>query len=127
MKGILLNSHCVFPSADIERTAEYYRSHLGFQVVPYLDVKEPHICLYRDQTEIILTRSNGQAVIPNRVLYGYGEDAYFITQDQEELQTEFEKAGVKIVRRLATTDYNNREFVIEDIDSRWIAFGIKIG
>lgn len=25
------------------------------------------------------------------------------------------------------TDYNNKEFVIEDVDGRWIAFGIKQG
>ena len=125
MKGLILDSHCVFPTKDIEKTAEFYQSKLGFKAVPYLEVSEPHICLYRDQTEIILTQSKGQAVIPNRTLYGYGEDAYFISEDQEVLQQEFEKAEVKIVRRLALTDYNNREFVIEDIDGRWIAFGIK--
>lgn len=125
MGTMLLNSHCVFPSPDIERTADYYKTCLGFRPVPYLDATEPHICLYRDKTEIILTRSNGQKVIPNRELYGYGYDAYFITDDQELLQQEFENAGVKIVRRLTKTDYLNREFVIEDIDSRWIGFGMK--
>lgn len=34
---------------------------------------------------------------------------------------------MKIVRNLDNTDYNNKEFVIEDIDGRWIAFGIKVG
>ncbi|WP_342707227.1 hypothetical protein [Fontibacillus panacisegetis] len=33
--------------------------------------------------------------------------------------------GVKIVRSLSTTDYNNKEFVFEDIDRRWIAVGKK--
>lgn len=83
--------------------------------------------MYRDKTEIILTKSNGKKVYPNRDLYGYGYDAYFITQKQEELQKEFVNANVKIVRSLNNTDYNNKEFVIEDIDGRWIAFGIKIG
>ncbi len=125
MERLLIESHCVFPTPDIERTAEFYSAKLGFRAVPYLDVKEPHICLYRDTTEIILTKANTERVFPNRELYGYDEDAYFITQHQEELQAEFQKAGVKIVRELARTDYNNREFIIEDVDGRWIAFGIK--
>jgi hypothetical protein len=121
----LLQSHSIFPTLNIEQTAAYYSQYLGFQVVPYLDTEEPHICLYRDDTEIILTQSQGQRVIPNRELYGYGYDAYFITEQQEQLEKEFEAAGVNIVRALINTDYNNKEFVIEDVDGRWIAFGIK--
>lgn len=100
---------------------------MGFKAVKYLDANEPHICLYRDTTEIILTKTNGQKVIPNRELYRYGYDAYFITKNQEELQEEFINSNVKIVRSLDNTDYNNKEFVIEDIDGRWIGFGIKVG
>ncbi|WMJ22158.1 glyoxalase [Paludicola sp. MB14-C6] len=119
-------SHCVFPSLNINATASYYVESLGFRRVDYLEAKEPHICLYRDSTEIILTQSNGQQVIPNRELYGYGYDAYFITDSQQKLQVEFEKANVKIVRKLQHTDYHNQEFVIEDIDGRWLGFGIKV-
>ncbi len=115
----------VFPVPDIEKTAVYYQDKLGFRAVPYLDAKESHTCLYRDNTEVILTRANTSKVYPNRELYGYGEDAYFVTANQEELQAEFMEKGVKIVRDLHKTDYNNLEFVIEDIDGRWLAFGMK--
>jgi catechol 2,3-dioxygenase-like lactoylglutathione lyase family enzyme len=125
MEKMLYMSHCVFPTPDIEKTARYYEKAMGFKAAQYLDASEPHICLYRDSTEIILTKSNGQEVIPNRKLYGYGYDAYFITDNQEKLQEEFESAGVNIIRPLCTTDYHNQEFVIEDIDGRWIGFGIK--
>ena len=121
----LLQSHSIFPTMDIVQTAAYYSQYLGFRTVAYLETEEPHICLYRDDTEIILTQSQGQRVLPNRELYGYGYDAYFITKQQEELEQEFKAAGVRIVRALSNTDYNNKEFVIEDIDGRWIAFGIK--
>ncbi|AWV32839.1 VOC family protein [Paenibacillus odorifer] len=121
----LLQSHSIFPTLNIEQTAAFYSQYLGFKAVPYLDTQEPHLCLYRDDTEIILTQSHGQKVIPNRELYGYGYDAYFITKQQEELEKEFEAGGVHIVRSLSNTDYNNKEFVIEDVDGRWIAFGIK--
>ncbi|WP_338588120.1 VOC family protein [Paenibacillus sp. Y5S-9] len=127
MTHLLLMSHSVFPTLDMKRTAQFYEEKMGFRVVEYLDAAEPHICLYRDLTEIILTQSNGQKVIPNRKLYGYGYDAYFITKNQEELQQELINADVNIVSTLNHTDYNNKEFVIEDIDGRWIAFGIKQG
>lgn len=126
MKSLLIESHCIFPTSDIVKTATFYEQKMGFKAVYFLDAKEPHICLYRDATEIILTKTNGQKVIPNRKLYGNGYDAYFITRNQEELQEEFIHSEIKIVRKLAITDYDNKEFVIEDIDGRWLAFGIKV-
>lgn len=121
----LFASHCVFPTPDIQKTAEFYVEKLGFRRVDYLDANEKHICLYRDGVEFILTRASTQRVFPNRELYGYGEDAYVITESQQELQDEFEKKGVTIIHRLHKTDYHNLEFSIEDIDGRWICFGIK--
>jgi catechol 2,3-dioxygenase-like lactoylglutathione lyase family enzyme len=125
MKEKLLSSHCVFPVPDIERTAEYYERVLGFRVVRYLEAKEPHVCLYRDATEIILTLTNGRKASTNRELYGYGYDAYFIAENQKNLEEEFRSAGADIVRPLSLTDYRNREFVVEDIDGRWLGFGKK--
>lgn len=121
----LYASHCVFPTPDIHKTARFYVEKLGFRRVDYLDAKEPHVCLYRDGVEFILTQANSQRVFPNRELYGYGEDAYVITECQQELQDEFEANGVTIVERVHKTDYHNQEFSIEDIDGRRICFGIK--
>ncbi len=121
----LYQSHCVFPAPDIEKTADYYRRVLGFRAVAYPDAAGPHICLYRDDTEIILTKAAAARVYPNRELYGYGYDAYFITDAQPELQEEFAGKGANVVRPLRETDYHNREFVVEDIDGRWLGFGIK--
>ena len=115
---------CIFPVPDIERTAEFYVRCMGFRAVKYLDCAEPHICLYRDGAEILLLRA-GREVLPNRVLYGYGYDAYLYTDEQEALEREMRAAGVRIVRALNTTDYGNREFVVEDADGRWLAFGRK--
>ena len=116
---------CIFPALDIRKTADFYVSKLGFYAVEYFECKEAHICLYRDNAEIILLQANS-AVIPNRVLYGYGYDAYLYTDKQESLEKEFLEKNVKFVKRLTVTDYQNKEFVIEDIDGRHIAFGLKI-
>lgn len=98
---------------------------MGFSRVDYLDANEPHICLYRDGVELILTDSKGRKIVPNRELYGYDYDAYFIAEGQDALQSEFLNNGATIIRKLCTTDYDNREFVLQDIDGRWIGFGMK--
>ena len=114
----------IFPVPDIEKTAAYYE-RLGFRAALYLDAKEKHACLYMGEAEIVLTESGGRAALPNRVQYGYGYDAYLYARNPRALYGEFLKKGVKIVRPLNETDYGNLEFVIEDADSRWVAFGIK--
>lgn len=80
----LLGSSCIFPSKDIKKTAEFYIK-LDFTAVEYLHCKEPHICLYRDKTEIVLTQSRTDEIMPNRFLYGYGYDAYIYVDDRDAL------------------------------------------
>lgn len=115
----------IFPCPDIQKTAAYYEK-IGFRSVPYLNRTEPHICLYRDTIELILTQSALGKIFPNRIQYGYGYDAYFITEKQAAMQQELVDRGITIVRPLMVTDYGNKEFVFEDIDGRWIAVGNKI-
>lgn len=124
MNGKIELSHPVFPTPDMGRTADYYVSVLGFRRVDYLESEQQHICLYRDSVEIILTQAS-RPVISNHRLYSYGYDAYFITEDGVALQNEFASHGARIIRPVQTTDYQNTEFVLEDIDGRWLAFGIK--
>ena len=121
----LRGSSCIFPVPDIIRTAGYYVCKLGFTAVGYLDVEQPHVCLYLDQAEIILLKADKDRVQSNRELYGYGYDAYFYTDNQEALEERLLSRGVNVVRPLKVTDYQNKEFVIEDIDGRWLAFGSK--
>ena len=54
---------CIFPSPDIKKTAGFYVSKLGFRAVEYLKSTEPHICLYRDNIEIILLQANTNNVL----------------------------------------------------------------
>lgn len=118
-------SHClqIFPTSDFSKTSQFYE-RIGFRAVNYLEAAEPHVCLYRDSIEIVLTQTDAE-VVPNRIRYGYGYDAYFITYDQLEIQQELIDLDVKIVRPLSVTDYSNHEFVFEDVDGRWIAVGNK--
>ncbi len=115
----------IFPTPDMNKTAEFY-VQLGFRAVYYLDSAEPHVCLYKDLIEIVLTQSKVETYLPNREIHGYGYDAYFISDTQEKIEQELIRLGVKIVRPLGVTDYNNHEFVFEDVDGRWIAVGTKL-
>ncbi|KOP68019.1 glyoxalase [Bacillus sp. FJAT-18019] len=118
-------SHClqIFPTSDLNKTSQFYE-RIGFRAVNYLDAAEPHVCLYRDSIEIVLTKTDVD-VVPNRIRYGYGYDAYLITYNQLEIEQELIDLDVKIVRPLSVTDYSNHEFVFEDVDGRWIAVGNK--
>lgn len=117
---------CIFPVPDIQKTEKFYVTALGFTAVEYLQSKEPHVCLYKDDIEIILLEAHTARVIPNREQYGYGYDAYLYTESGPELETELAAKGIKIVKPLNITDYQNREIVIEDCDGRWLALGLKI-
>lgn len=117
---------CIFPVPNIKKTEEFYVSKLEFRAVEYLECKEPHICLYKDNIEIILLQANTDKVLPNRKIYGYGYDAYLYTENQQLLEKKFVAKGIKIVKSLNMTDYQNKEFVIEDPDGRWLAFGLKV-
>ena len=116
----------VFPSSAFMETKEFYES-IGFRAVCYLESDQPHICLYRDSIEIILTKSNLGKIAPNRETHGYGYDAYFISTNQAGLYAELAGKNVRIVKELDRTDYGNREFVFEDNEGRWIAVGCKEG
>lgn len=121
-------SSCIFCVPDIQRTAAYYQDILGFSAVEYLQSAEPHVCLHHDGVEIILLQADTAStdrVVPNRELYGCGYDAYPYVDAQEVLEAELASRGAHVVRPLATTDYRNREFAVEDIDGRWLAFGLK--
>lgn len=126
VRALVVDSHPVFPVPDPEATTRFYTGVLGFRAVSHLDAAEPHVCLYRDGVELILTATT-VPVRPHRELYGYGYDAYFITPVPAALQAEFEAAGARIVRPVGRTDYRNLEFVVEDADGRWLGFGIKTG
>jgi catechol 2,3-dioxygenase-like lactoylglutathione lyase family enzyme len=116
----------IFPSSAFIKTKEFYEQ-IGFRAVCYLNSNQPHICLYKDSIEIILTQSNLNKITPNRDIHGYGYDAYFISTDQIELYREINRKNVKIIKELNLTDYSNKEFVFEDNEGRWIAIGCKEG
>ena len=50
----------------------------------------------------------------------------FIIFDTLRRYLEYTGYKVTFVQNLNVTDYQNKQFVMEDIDGRWLAFGLKI-
>lgn len=117
---------CIFPCLSPKLTARYYMERLGFTAEFYLDSAQPYIRLYCGQAEIILTQSKWKEVVPNRQLYGYELDAYIYTEEPEALYERFLRQGVMMVKEIQVTEEQNKEFVVEDIDGRYLAFGKKM-
>ena len=41
----LLGISPIFPSRDIKKTAEFYKTKLEFDIEKYLESEQPHICI----------------------------------------------------------------------------------
>jgi predicted lactoylglutathione lyase len=122
----LVNCAAVFVTSDVEKTAGYYRQVLGFRVVEHYDQEEKFAALYRDDIEIVVVQSKYGQVLSNQERYGAGYDAYLDPEDLEDvdaLYSEFKEKGAKIARPPVLTSYGTYEFVLEDIDGRWIGIG----
>ncbi len=116
----------VFPTANIQKTADYYRDVLGFRVVEHYDRQEKFAALYRDSVEILLVQSRFGTVVSNRDRYGAGYDAYLVPESPEAVISFYEEIrdkGAKILQPPELTSYGSIEFVLEDIDSRLIGVG----
>ncbi|MDR3053154.1 MAG: VOC family protein [Coriobacteriales bacterium] len=113
----------VFPVPNLENTARFYVDVLGFARQDRLNSAEPHIYLSRDGIQIVLTSAGTSRAYPNRLTYGYGYDAYIVTDEQNKLLEDFALKGARIVVVSGAEGSHNGEFAVEDIDGRWIAFG----
>jgi uncharacterized glyoxalase superfamily protein PhnB len=122
----LVNVAPVLLSTDARKTAEYYHSVLGFEVVQHYDAAEPFAALYRDGVEIIVVQAKHGNVEPNAVRFGAGYDIYLDPADLEEvdlLHAELERQGARILQSPRLTPYGSYEFVVEDLDGRRIGIG----
>lgn len=116
----------VFVTADIRKTASYYRDILGFRVVEHYNRQEKFAALYCDSVEIVLIQSQFGTVQSNRINYGAGYDAYLVPENPAAVETfysEIRARGAKITQAPAITSYGSMEFVFEDIDGRLIGVG----
>ena len=125
-KARLANAAAVFVTADVRRTADFYREIFGFTVVEHYDAEEAFATIYRDDVEIILVQAGHGDVQPNGVRYGAGFDIYLdpdTVEGVESMHEELKAKGARVVREPAMTPYGSYEFVVEDVDGRLIGIG----
>jgi catechol 2,3-dioxygenase-like lactoylglutathione lyase family enzyme len=127
MAGVrLTGAASILITADLPRTAAWYRDMLGFRVVENSGGEEKFAALYRDAVEIILVQSRHGAVRSNRKQYGVGYDAYLVPENPaavEAMHADLLARGADILQPPAVTSYGSLEFVLRDIDDRLIGVG----
>jgi len=126
-KGFLSSLATVLMTADLEATAQFYRSVMGFRAVLYPDAEDPFAAMYRNQAELLAVQAKHGEIIPNRVRYGAGYDVYIVTgnvdSDVDALHQEITAKRGTIVHPPRLTSYGSYEFVVEDNEGRWIGIG----
>jgi catechol 2,3-dioxygenase-like lactoylglutathione lyase family enzyme len=104
---------------DVEETAEFYRSKLGFefaypeQAAAWLE--GDFAMLKRDGVVIMLKAVKNGKPRPNWTVHEYSpHDAFIPVTDLEPLCEELKSKGVKIVKDVHDTEWATREFYFED-------------
>ena len=100
---------------------------LGFKFATHYDKIDNFATIYRDSIEFVIVQSKFGEIESNTKRYGVGYDAYIDTDTVggvDIVYEEFISKGVKIVSKPGKTDYGSYEFVIEDIDGRFIGIGL---
>ena len=122
----LVNAVITFVTANVKKTAAYYHDVLGFRVVTHYENAEPFAAMYRDSVEIVVVQAKFGEIIPNRLRFGAGYDAYLdpdTVEGVDEFYKEWKHKGARIAIEPFMTPYGSYEFVIEDIDGRLIGVG----
>ncbi len=113
----------VLMTNDIEKTVEFYKKELSFEVVKHYEQEEKFAACYRDEVEMVVVEAKKGNIIPNNERYGAGYDAYLVPEDVDLFYEEIKNKDVKIIQEPVLTAYGSKEFKIEDIDGRIIGIG----
>ncbi len=123
---------------NVERTAEWYRDHLGFTIGDYFREHEhPHpageepegvvefVILARDGQQLMLGRTvePGLGVASNTDAKQFSSDAYFWLTGVKALHEAVQATDANFRQELELQPYGLWEFQVLDLDGRVITFG----
>ena len=112
----------VFFTTDIPATLAYFQEKLGFECLgTWLD-PPVYAIVERDGHAIHFRCAAPPTPNPGKYENEF-LDAYLFVEDADALHAEYAAKGVDIVRGLADTPWNCREFVVMDCDGRLLCFG----
>lgn len=115
-----------FIVSNAERSANFYRSKLGFEVrfEEAANGKPFFAIVGRDLAQIFLKSHNGIAPVPNHTRHPCMPwDAFLYVEDPDTLAAEFSARGVSFHKPLEDTHDGLRGFEISDLDNYVLFFG----
>ncbi|MCU6453797.1 VOC family protein [Sphingomonas sp. A2-49] len=101
---------------DIDAAHDFYAGVLGFRKVFENGDPVGFMVMAKDRAEIHLSRKPGHEASTTNVMH-------LFVSDVAALYAVCERAGVRIVKRLADKDYGQRAFVLADPDGNRIDVG----
>ncbi|WP_421762800.1 VOC family protein [Ekhidna sp.] len=112
------HSSIILPVKNVKKSAEYYRDQLGFTISFLWQDPPTYAVVNREEAVGIHFAKSDHPVEPT-------DEAklYIFVHDADAVYKEFQNAGVKIIEPINDTDYQMREFVIEDINGFKLVLG----
>jgi hypothetical protein len=117
-KAVIRHFSSILYVTNRKRTLEYYRG-LGFECDELLGFVQ------RDGFELIIHETdNSEAIRSNNPIHGEEAlDIYSMVYGVEKLYEEFKSKGANILYPIRVTEYDMKEFAIQDPDGYSIGFG----
>jgi len=123
----LLRAAPYFPVADVEQSARYYSTVLGFQVEYSAGAPVEFAVLSRDGLAIMLRRVTATDKICPNEKQGGTWDVFFWVRNARELHAEHLGKGATIVYGpVFQPTYKMEEFAVRDADGYVLGFGQAI-
>ena len=109
--------------ADVQRSVEYYRDRLGFEVETYGDPPD-FIAASRDGATILMGLcSEPERIVPNWKIVHNMWNVYIRVDDADAIYAEVQERGAGIDYTIYDAPHGFREFGVQDPDGHDIAFG----
>lgn len=117
---------------DVVNSVEFYTHKLGF-TLEWLGEEPFFAIVSRDNFSVMFRQLKRESLPkPNRIPFiksGWHSnkeeawDAYIWVDNADILYTEFKDKRVSVIKEIQDTEYNNRDFEIEDLDGYILCFG----
>lgn len=119
---MIRGSRYVIAVHDLERSAEYYRDVLGFEVK---EIGDPGWRFYLKDNCVIMAGECRDALSP-RELGDHSYFAYLEVDEIDQLYSNLVANEVQLIKKLRAEPWGMREFGIRTIDGHRIMFGCPV-
>ena len=123
MKANLTAHAAILLVADVERSANWYKEYLGFEIGNLYGNPVHFGIIHRDGQYLMFCKCPPEKIKPNWKLVDKTSNVYFWVNDAEALYNEYKSKGISFDWDLCIQPYGVKEFGINDPDEYDIAFG----